>query len=420
MVAEKPTGRYRWMILGISFVAQMSNALAAQAVAPLAPIFQPELGLTKAQVGLFSSAAFAGAWGVLLIAGSLTDRFGVRRMMSLGQMVTGGLVLCMSTVGSFLQAVAVMFAAGLGRGAAAPGVTKAIVDWFPPTARATALGLNQTAIPVAGIVTASTLPALALVAGWRASIAAIGFVIVAGGVVTALLYRDAQQSAAAARRADIQSSLKVVIRNRNLWIVSGMGPLLAGVQFSLITYLALYFKEVVLVPLIPEESARIVAAGGYLAICHAGGIFARVFWGMVSDRVFRGRRIVVLAIVSALSGMMSLVVSSLGSGHPAWLLSAIVFVYGATAMGWQGLYLVVAAETAGPGYAGTGVGLCMTGTQLGFVGGPPIFGLVLDVTGSYPSAWLLLASLCAIGAAMGTLMARKERAAEAALRARPE
>ncbi len=211
-----------------------------------------------------------------------------------------------------------------------------------------------------------------------------------------------------AQAVGVRSGLGQALRNRELWAVTCMGPLFAGVQFSLITYLALYFKEVVLVPLVPEEAARIVAAGGYLAICHAGGIFARVFWGMVSDRMFRGRRIVVLATVSALSGAMSLVVSVVGPGHPAWLLSAVVFVYGATAMGWQGLYLLLAAETAGPRNAGASIGFSMTGSQFGFVGGPPLFGFILDLTG-YRTAWLFLAGACALGTLVATLMALRER-----------
>lgn len=406
----KTVTRYSWVVLAISFLAQLSNALAAQAVAPLAPIFQPELGISKAQVGFFSTAAFAGAWGVLLVAGSLTDRFGVRKVMSLGQITAGSLVLCMSAVGSYAHAVSVMFMAGLGRGAAAPGVTKSVVDWFPPTARATAMGINQTAIPLAGIIAASSLPALALAVGWRSAIAAVGLAILACGIATVTVYRDPHRlKAGSAPRADVRSNLNVVVRNRQLWIVGCMGAIFAGVQFGLITYLALYFKEIVLVPLVPEESTRIVLAGGYLALSHVGSISARVFWGIVSDRFLQEHRLAVLAGVGALSVVMFGVVSFLESGCPLWLLSIIVFAFGATAMGWQGLHLAVTADTAGTKYAGTGVGLGMTCSQAGFVAGPPLFGFILDVTGSYQVAWWFLGLLASIATLMAILMARRER-----------
>ncbi len=401
---------YRWVVLGISFLSQLSNALAGLSVAPLAPIFQPELGLTKAEVGFFSTAAFAGAWIILLVAGSLTDRFGVRKVMSLGQLATGLLVLCMSAVGSFAQAASVMLLAGIGRGTTGPGITKAIVDWFPTRARASAMGINQAAIPLAGIITASSLPALSLMVGWRSAIAVVGLAILVGGITTAVAYRDPYRpTVRATPKSEIRSSVKEAVGNRQLWVAGTMGAVFSGVQFSLITYLALYFKEVVLVPLIPEESTRIVAAGRYLALCYAGSIFARIFWGVVSDRVFYGRRLGVLAAIGALSMAMSLVVGSLGSGYPLWALSIVVLAYGATAMGWQGLYFVMAAETASSRNAGTGVGLCMTCSQLGFVGVPPLFGFILDTTGSYRAAWLFLGALSGIGTLVATVMARREK-----------
>src|SRR5450756_2900025 len=70
-------------MLGVAFIVQFSNALATQGLAPLAPLFQPELGLSKSEVGLFSSIIYAGSWGVLIVAGSLCDRFGLRRLLSL-------------------------------------------------------------------------------------------------------------------------------------------------------------------------------------------------------------------------------------------------------------------------------------------------------------------------------------------------
>lgn len=412
MRASRPLLRYRWVILGLSFVAQLSNALSALAVAPLAPIFQPELGLSKTEVGFFASAAFAGATSVLLMSGTVTDRWGVRKMMSLGQVATGVLVLSMSMVTSFLHAVVVMFAAGLGRGAAAPGVTKSLVDWFPPTARGTAVGISQAAVPAAGILTASTLPALALAVGWRGAIGLVGVAILAGGVATAILYRRAPWEEAPTRKGGGRSSFGAVMANRRMWLLGGVGPLFGAVQFSLNSYLALFFSEVVLVSMVPEMGPRVVAAGVFLALSHTGGIFSRVFWGMVSDRAFRGRRMAVLAVVGGLSALMSLVLAFLGPGHPAWLLAAIAFASGASVLGWQGLYMAVAAETAGPKNAGTGAGFCMTWTGFGLVAGPPLFGLVLDLTGSYQSAWLMLAGFAAVATLCTAIMVGGEHSAE--------
>lgn len=406
----KPNRSYQWIVLALTFVAQTSNAITALAVAPLATIFQPELGLTKAEVGFFSSAAFAGSLSVLLVTGSLTDRFGVRKMMTVGQLVSGGFVLAMSAVVSFPQAVLVMLSAGLGRGATAPGITKAVIDWFPTVGRATAVGINQSAIPVAGILTAALLPSLALAFGWRNAAAAVGIVALTGAVATGLLYRDRKGSSPQPARVSVKSNLREALRNRNLWIVAAMGPLFAGVQFSLSTYLALYYNEIALVPAIPDERARIVAAGGYLAIAHIGSASARVLWGMMSDRFFPGRRMAGLAAAGSLAALGSLAMIGAGSGAPLWMLAVLAFVAGVTLMGNQGLYMLIAGETAGARYAGSGVGMCMTGTQIGFVAGPTLFGVILDSTGSYMPAWVFLAMLAGVGTAVAAVMSwRAER-----------
>lgn len=401
------SSRYQWTVVGISSVAQLSNAMASLAIAPLATIFQPELGLTKAQVGFFSSAAFAGAWGVLLIAGSLTDRFGVRKMMAIGQLVTGFFILSIATAGSYVHALAVMLAAGLGRGITAPGVTKAVIDWFPPVGRSTAVAINQTAIPVAGILTASLLPTLALAIGWRGASATLGVVILAGALATAIFYRDRERPRTAGPAEGFRSSLGSALRNRRLWVVALVGPLYAGVQFCVTTYIALYYKEVILVPAIPDDRARIVAAGAYLAVAHAGSGTARMLWGLLGDRFFIGSRLTLLAAGGAVAAIGALMMSSLqpSANTTAPLLAA--FLAGLLMMGTQGLYMLVSAETSGPECAGSGVGLCMSGTQIGFVAGPTVFGLILDVTSSYAVAWRSLAALAVIAAVVTALLARR-------------
>lgn len=413
MVVMESPARYRWVALGLAFVGNFSNGLAGQAVAPLAPLFQPELGLSKAEVGFFASAAYVGSWGVLLAGGSLTDRIGVRVVVALGQILGGIAMLSMATVGSFLQAVAVMVAVGLGKGVVAPGVTKAIVDWFPPTSRATVMGLKQTAVPAAGVVTGLTLPALALALGWRGAIAITGVLIFVGGIVTLVLYRDARPPG---RRAGgtvgMRAGLGAMVRNRHIWTLGAIATLFSTTQLALLAHLPLYLKEVALVPLLPDEGSRVVAAGGYLALAQTGGVFARIMWGLVSDRLFHGRRLLVLSMVGALSAIMAPVVGYLGQGQPLWLWAIVALLCGASIVGWNGLYQALIAETAGRRLAATGVAFSMTMSEAGLVGGPPLFGFIVDLTGSYPTAWLFLGCLSALASLMAAASARQEKQLE--------
>jgi MFS transporter, ACS family, hexuronate transporter len=402
--------RYRWVALAMAFTAQWSNALVAQAVPPLAPLFQPELGLTKSEVGIFASVTFAGSWVVLILSGSLSDRVGVRKMLFAGQMLMAAPMLMMAVAGSFLHGVVIMFLAGLGRGTILPASTKAIMDWFPPSTRATAMGLKQTGMPVAGLITALALPAIGLTLGWRYAVALVGLLIIAGGIATGLLYRDVVRPAqTSGRGTGLRAELGGLVRNANVWIIGLVSILFVTTQLSFITYLPLYLKEVVLLPFVPDEAARIVAAGGYLGVAHAGGIFGRVFWGVVSDRLFGGRRMLVLALVAAICAVALFALAQAGAGYPLWVLTILAFALGASAIGWNGIHQTAMVEVAGRARAATGVGLMMSLSQVGLVGGPPLFGLIVDVSGLYQTGWLTLTGLAAVAAVVCFLATSRER-----------
>lgn len=408
--------RYRWLVLGIGLITQVSNALASGVIAPLAPLIQPELGLTKMEVGLFSSAIFVGSWGVLLVAGAITDRVGVRRMISVGQVAAGSVMLTMAAAGSFVQALLVMFAVGMARGAIVPAASKAIMDWFPRSTRGSAMGVKQTGMPIAGILAAAILPALGLALGWRVAIALVGLLVIVAGGVTFALYRDPiRPGPVEAREEGMRANVGHLLRNPGLWTVSLMAVLFVSAQLAMIAYIPLYFMEVVLVSAVPDPSTRIVAAGGFLALCQLGGIAGRVFWGVLSDRLFRGRRRPVLAIAGALSALLSLSMGYLQPDMPLWVLSGLLILYGITAIGWNGVYHVLMVETAGARHAATGVALSMSLSQVGTIGGPPLFGFVVDLAGAYRPAWLLLTACYMAAVAVAIQSAKSERRAERVL-----
>jgi MFS-type transporter involved in bile tolerance (Atg22 family) len=69
---------------------------------------------------------------------------------------------------------------------------------------------------------------------------------------------------------------------------------------------------------------------------------------------------------------------------------------GATAGGWGGVVLAQAARLAPPGRVGRIAGGVMVYNYLGVMLGPPVVGLVLAATGSFPVA---LATVAVVGLA---------------------
>jgi len=141
-----------------------------------------------------------------------------------------------------------------------------------------------------------------------------------------------------------------------------------------------------------------VDAGRLLALAHLGGAAGRLGWGVVSDRAFGGRRRPGLAI-NALIGAAAFGCLALGSRLPSAVLPPLAVVLGVAAFGWVGLYFALVAEIGGARSAGLLTGLAVIFAWGGILVGPPLFGLLLDVTDSYGLAWLALA-VAAVGVAV--------------------
>nr|MBA2447889.1 MFS transporter [Chloroflexota bacterium] len=80
---------YPWVVLAASLLVQTTASFGSQAVSPLAPFLVADLGLTRQQIGFIVTASVVGASVVLILAGSLSDRFGVRRLFLFGMTLTG-------------------------------------------------------------------------------------------------------------------------------------------------------------------------------------------------------------------------------------------------------------------------------------------------------------------------------------------
>lgn len=385
--------RYRWVILMLMLGIQITFSLASQCIPPLAPFLQTELNLNLGQIGLLSSASFVGTAILLLLAGRLVDVIGVRSMMIAGQVVVGAVLILAAFTQSLWHLLLGFFLAGMGTAVAAPTTTKAILTWFSAQARATAVGVKQTGVPIAGFIAALAVPVAALSVGWRTSLVLIGIAILLGGLVTMAMYRDAVPSSPGLVKTDgVWQDIQHVVADRDILIASATAGLYVAVQFGLTTYLMLYLRDVL--------RYSVVLAGAYLAICQAGGVVGRISWGAVSDRAFGGRRKTVLIVVGSLTAAFCLATALASPMFDPVPMAILVLATGACASGWNALHLSLVSELAGIERAGTAVGSSLTVVYVGMIAGPPLFGAIVDATGRYSLAWLWLAALSVLGAGL--------------------
>ena len=84
-------------------------------------------------------------------------------------------------------------------------------------------------------------------------------------------------------------------------------------------------------------------------------------------------------------------------------------ILGFVALGWGGIHVTFAGEFGGRELVGTMAGVSVAFLQVGIIIGPPIFGYIVDTTGSYQAAWQLLAILAAVAVALLVLVREEKR-----------
>jgi len=392
----------RWAILALISASHIVGASAQYGISTLAPFYQDELDLSRAQVGLFISAFYLAMTGASFGAGWLADRMGVGKTTLQGHLSVGVCIGATALAPTFAWAFVGFFLCGLGYAFLNPASTKGVMAWFHRDERATAMGIKQTGVPAGGFFTALLAPPLVLLIGWRGAFAALGVANFLFAFIFSSLWREppdnltahstpAQGSAGTQQPLDVWGFLPASF---------GTAIFLIG-QMSLITYLPLYLKE--------SMGFTPYWASQALAIAQGGAMVGRIGWGVASDRLFGGRRKIVLIIIGLVRVVLVMGLSLMTERSPLPLLLAIVFLAGLCIVGYQGVSYALIGELAGTTRTGVAMGLMITINAAAATLGTPFFGYIVDRSGSYALAWQSLAGMILVGCVGLTIFLKEAR-----------
>src|SRR5215217_8201464 len=397
------TSSYRWIILLLATLVQVGVSILQQAPAALGPVLTRDLDLTRAQIGILSSAIWGGMLFAMLPVGLLIDRRGERQLITVGVTAMALLGLWATRFSAFVWLLVLFLLASLGASTSAPGGSKAIAAWFPHSQRGGAMGMRQTGVTIGGLIAAFLLPPVAVRFGWQAGVGLAAGVALFTVLCFALFYRELpeeeESSAGEERRVPVGS----MVRDPSFLATTGYAFVLMGVQGSSASYLALSLHE--------EVHLSVVAAGAFLAVFQIGGIAGRIGWGIISDRVGRRRPVLLLVGLVAMGSCLAMALAGKETVIP--LVAVLAFLLGCSAMGWNGLYLTLLSESVPMHAAATAMGANLTIAFVGMFFASPLFGLVADLTGSYGASWLGLAGWTAVGIVLGLLAKESKECAKA-------
>ena len=391
LLPVRSLGHKRSSTVVLVLVGTMGAALVGQGLPTLFPFIQEDFKLSRAQVGLIVWSIGLGATLGVLPMGWLTDRLGARRPLAFSG-IGAAVGLSLFSQANFLgQALLVGLLLGVATSASVPASTKAIMDSVSPQARRLAMGIVESSPPFSGLLAASIIPSLAVTYGWGSAAWVLVILAAVSAVVFFASFRDNPHSVRQrSTRGGLIKRIPLLVRNRDIWLVTFSGTILQGLQITVVTYLILFLLE--------DVGMAVTVAGGMLATAFAGAGLGRIAWGAVSDVLVPGRPVLVLALVVVLSAMSLTLLSRLPTGASPIVVGGAVFLAGSTAMAWQGLYQPLLAELADQELTGTTVGFVSMVRRPLASGIPPLFGLVVDQTDSYDTGWWMMAGLACAAA----------------------
>ena len=373
-----------WTVLAVTLGVQALVSMAVLTVPAMAPAMAQALALSPTLIGTYIAIVYVGAMVASLLAGPLVLRFGAIRVSQLGLLVcAAGLALLAFAAGPVAAGSGALLI-GLGYGPITPASSHLLARSTPPQHVSLVFSIKQAGVPLGGVMAGAFVPALLIAGGTRAALLAVAagnllFVAIAQPIRAAL---DADREPGRSLGVtSLAGPVRLVLSKADLAQLASFSFVFSTVQMCLATYLVTYLHSAL--------GYGLVAAGAVLATAQVGGVVGRILWGYIADRWLGSRRM--LGALAFLMAACSGATAALQGGAPLALVLVLMAMFGASATGWNGVYLAEVARLAPPGQASAATGGALAITFLGVVLGPVLFGVLSGAFDSYRVGYLALA-----------------------------
>lgn len=338
----------------------------------IATLLVEDLKLTRAAVGLLTSAYF-GSTGLGSMAGGwIADRLGARWAVAMNLVMVVLCSIAIFTAQSYTVLLVASIVAGAGYALSNAGTNMAIAAAVPASRRAMAMTTKTAGVPAVGVVGAFSAPWAAQRFGWALVMGSIGLLALLA--LGATLWWLPDDRISIGRKCDSDP-----VPPGFLWFPIASFFLIGGSQ-PIYSWIVPYLVEGLGVPF--------ATAGQTFSGALAAGIVMMLAIARRSDRLGAERRLREMTNLSLLCAAGVLLILS-----ASWLGTTVavigVFVGIGAQLGVIGNLHAAIADRA-PRAVGRASGITMTGYYFGALVSPVGFGAILDMTQTYVYAWSLM------------------------------
>ena len=384
MAAVPYSAGVRRAALPVTTFVQAASSAAVIGPTVAAPLLLQRLELGAAAVGLFVALVYLGAMVATQVGAYVVRRIGPIRASQLALLVSACGLLLISTPSVPLAALGA-WVVGLGYGPITPASSQMLSRTTDARHYALVFSIKQTGVPLGGVIAGLMVPPLALSGGAMGALwgvaALCALAAVSAAPLAGELDRERDAGSPWPRPAQMLAPVRFVATHAVLRSVAMVSFVFSMVQVSLTSYMVSLLTG--------DLRWALAAAGAALAASQVAGVVGRIAWGFVADR-WLGPRRMLLGLALGMT-CCALLTPLLDASSPAPLVLALLVVFGATAVGWNGVYLATVARLVPQAQAGMATAGTLFFTFFGVVIGPPLFGAVGAAFGALAPAFACLA-----------------------------
>lgn len=331
----------------------------------LLPVWAREFDLAFVQVGAIRTV-YTGAMSLFQIpAGLLAERWGERRILALGTLVTGAGFVVLGWTGGFASLLAVLLVAGLGSGVQHPLSSTLVSAAYETGRRRAALGTYNFAGDLGKIAMPAAVGLGATVIGWRTACVGSGVLGIVAAAAILLMLLHLNTGARAHATAHEEAGGWGIRDRRAFAALSAIGVIDSGTRTPFLTFLPF---------VLIGKGLTTAGVGLALALLFAGGAIGKFICGLAAERIGVIRAVILTEVATALG-----IVAVLAAPLPIAL--AVLAPLGIALNGTSSVLYGTVADLVSAHRRSRAYGLYYTITLAASAVAPTVYGLMSDAAG---------------------------------------
>ncbi len=403
----------RWYQLILGIVAMMAISSPQYVWTLFTGPLNQKLGTTLAQLQwTFSLLVILQTW-LSPFQAWLVDRFGPRRLIAIGALLSGGSWIISASVDS-VWALYFTYGVlgGFGTGIIYVGIIGLMVRWFPDR-RGLATGLAAAGYGFGAIFTSFPIDSMIKSAGYAQTLVVWGVIQGVIGILAAQGLRTPPENyqvpggapapAIAAQQTGRSFAPREMLRNPIFYLLFLMMSMMSTSGLMVVSNVGPFAKEFGVADMLVLGMAALPLS---LTLSRFTNGLTRPFFGWVSDHIGREAT---MALAFSLEAVAILILFAF-IDRPA----LFVVLTGLVFFGWGEIFSLFPStltDTFGPKYAATNYGFLYIAQGVGSILGGPAAAFLKQTTGSWTAVFIVVAVLDAVTAllAIGVLRGMRQR-----------